>query len=104
MEGRYAAVGEGSGVANLNIQRFGAIPGLIISSAICYTLLGLHLTNWRGSENALMWTKANSTSVTIIVQILSHALGLIYVQVICTYLHVQSTKSRVDSKRSCLTD
>lgn len=64
-------------------DRFSAIPGLLITSSICYTLLGLHLGNYRGSEKLLGWTKANRTLVTVTVQLLSQMLGVIHVHVIC---------------------
>lgn len=48
MEGQNAVVGQGSGGVNLKFERFAAIPGLIILSTICYTLLGLHM-------NILAW-------------------------------------------------
>lgn len=40
--------------------------------------------------------KSERTYVTIIVQILSHALELIYVQVICTYVHTRAVEMLLD--------
>ncbi len=67
-------------------DQYAPIPGLLITSAICYTLLGLRLSDYRGSEEAVEWTKNHRTLVTIIVQILSHSLGMMHVLIICKYL------------------
>lgn len=65
-------------------DRFGAIPGLLVTSGIAFTLLSLNVSDWRGSESLLDWTKRNRNVVTVIVQVISHILGLIMVQVVCT--------------------
>ena len=65
------------------LDRFSAIPGLLIASSICYTLLGLHLHGYRSSEGAVNWTKEHRTLVTVLVQLISQMLGLIHVHAIC---------------------
>ena len=66
-------------------DRFAAIPGLLITSSICYTLLGAHLAGYRGSEALVEWTKSNRTLVTVMVQLLSQMLGLFHVHAICEF-------------------
>ena len=70
-------------------DRFGAIPNLLVTSAVAFTLLSLNISGWRGSESLLAWTRTNKTVTTIFVQVASHILGLMMVQVVC--------KSLVDS-------
>jgi hypothetical protein len=65
-------------------DRFFAIPGLVATSLICYTLLGLHLVDYRGSDNLVNWTKTHRTLITVLVQLLSQMLGLIHVHAFCT--------------------
>jgi hypothetical protein len=64
-------------------DRFAALPGLLVTSAACYTLLFLHLNSYRGSENFLRWTRDHRTAVAILVQLLSQVLGMIHVHVLC---------------------
>jgi hypothetical protein len=64
-------------------DRFSAVPGLIITSAICYTLLGLHVNSYRGPESLLIWTREHRTAVTVLVQLVSQVLGIIHVHVMC---------------------
>lgn len=67
-------------------DRYFAIPGLLFTSLVCYALLGLQLSGFRGSEGLLAWTTNNGSAITIGVQVLSHILGLVHVQVICEHL------------------
>lgn len=66
-------------------DRFTAIPGLLVTSSICYTLLGAHLAGYRGSEAGVDWFASNKTLVTVIVQLLSQMLGLFHVHAICEF-------------------
>ncbi|RYO68275.1 hypothetical protein AA0116_g4 [Alternaria tenuissima] len=64
-------------------NRFSALPGLLITSTTCCTLLYLHLSKYQSSENFLIWTWEFRTAVTILVQLLSQVLGIVYVHVVC---------------------
>jgi len=66
-------------------DRFSALPGLLVTSTTCYTLLYLHLSKYHSSENFLIWTWECRTAVTILVQLLSQVLGIIYVHVVCQW-------------------
>ncbi|KAF1847822.1 uncharacterized protein K460DRAFT_426644 [Cucurbitaria berberidis CBS 394.84] len=64
-------------------DRFAAIPGLLVTSSICYTVLGAHIAGYRGSEALVQWTESNRTLVTVMVQLLSYMLALVHIHAIC---------------------
>jgi hypothetical protein len=65
------------------------VPGLILTSALALTLLGLKTNGWRGSETFAEFVTNERTTVAIAVQIISHVLGLIQVQALCKQSHSQ---------------
>ena len=78
-------------------DRFFPIPGLLATSAVAFTLLGLKATNWRGSEGFADFAANDRTTVAIVVQIVSHLLGLIQIQVLCklsSFGNAQNKSSR----------
>ncbi|KIW13149.1 hypothetical protein PV08_08336 [Exophiala spinifera] len=69
------------------------IPGLLLTSTVAFTLLGLKVNEWRGSERFAEFITNDRTTVAIAIQIVSHVLGLIQVQVLCTVIKSSFTAS-----------
>jgi hypothetical protein len=59
------------------------IPGLLMTSTIAFTLIGLKINDWRGSEAFAEFITDDRATVAIAIQVLSHVLGLIQVQILC---------------------
>lgn len=64
-------------------DRFLPIAGLFITSAVAIVLLVLRRTQWRSSEWFAHFVVIERTEVAIVVQVLSHLLGLVQVQILC---------------------
>ncbi|KIW56560.1 hypothetical protein PV05_05213 [Exophiala xenobiotica] len=63
-----------------SLDRALPIPGLLLTSTVAFTLLGLKVNGWKGSENFANFITDDRTTVAIAIQIISHILGLIQVQ------------------------
>lgn len=66
-------------------SEFWVLPGLIVTTIASLILLILHLTHWQGSEHLAITITKNTTPVIVLVQIISHVLGMIMIQSICEY-------------------
>lgn len=66
-----------------SLDRALPIPGLLLTSTVAFTLLGLKVNGWKGSENFANFITDDRTTVAIAIQIISHILGLIQVQALC---------------------
>lgn len=74
-----------SGLRNVKhgADKYGAIPGLVITTTIICVLYGFNVTDWSSSEAVAETVRSRPTYIAITVQIISHVLGLIQVQTIC---------------------
>ena len=65
------------------MQKYLPIPGLLINTAIVSTLLGAKSSHWASSESLANLVTSHRASVGIVVQIISHILGIIEIYAIC---------------------
>lgn len=60
--------------------------GLITTSAFGITLTAMNARKWRSSEEMANWVVEERSTIAIAVQIISHILGAIQVQILCKFL------------------
>jgi hypothetical protein len=81
---KYQDLQTSSRVYNLALfDRYSPALGLIVTSSIVFTLVGLQATNWKASAAFTSYVINQRTTVAIIVQVVSHVLGLIQIQALC---------------------
>lgn len=70
------------------------IPALIFTNLIAFTLLTLTLCHWESSLEVAHFITKNRSVIAIIVQLISHLLGLILVLTLCeSYLITEQLES-----------
>src|ERR1700761_391927 len=63
--------------SSARVDRALPIPGLLLTSTVVFTLLGLKLRGWRGSDGFADFITNDRTTVAIAVRIISHVLYLL---------------------------
>lgn len=64
-------------------EKFWMIPGLVLTNLLAFTLLTLASTHWESSLEVVHFVTANRSAISIVVQLISHLLGLILVNTLC---------------------
>ena len=72
---------------------------LLLTTVVSFVILTAHVRKWSTSGSALKWIENHRSAVGIIVQVLSHLLGVIQLYVLRKLLRVFSSKIRYFNTR-----
>jgi hypothetical protein len=64
-------------------EKFWVIPGLFLTNLVAITLLTAKAIHWESSLELANFVTTNRSSISIVVQLISHLLGLILVSTLC---------------------
>ncbi|KAA6416372.1 MAG: hypothetical protein FRX48_01092 [Lasallia pustulata] len=83
-------------------DKFWMIPGLVFTNLVAFTLFTLTSTHWESSLKVVNFVKTHRSAIGIVVQLISHMLGLILVRALCSTINLSARASF--AKRSFFLD
>ena len=59
------------------------VPGLVLTNALAFTTLGLHVTHWASAVSLAEWVSRNRAPGGAVIQVLAQFLAMILIGTLC---------------------